>query len=107
VFAPPNAPAYLTVNTRDPGIVDESLTGVINHAGITSPLYLGIENSRRFRALALFASLMSLGKEGYQGELAVGKPLPKLDPSIQILSDGISNSPVVWQNTSTSRALSS
>ncbi|KAJ3219983.1 hypothetical protein HDU67_007716 [Dinochytrium kinnereticum] len=32
---------------------------------IPSPLTIGIENSRRFRALPLYASLLSLGKEGY------------------------------------------
>ncbi|KAH8918242.1 PLP-dependent transferase [Atractiella rhizophila] len=32
---------------------------------IESPLNLGIENSRRFRALPLFASLFSLGRSGY------------------------------------------
>jgi glutamate/tyrosine decarboxylase-like PLP-dependent enzyme len=31
-----------------------------------SPLNLGIENSRRFRALPLYASLLSLGRSGYQ-----------------------------------------
>lgn len=33
---------------------------------VPAPLFMGIENSRRFRALPLFASLMSLGKSGYQ-----------------------------------------
>lgn len=37
-------------------------------ATVPSPLNVGIENSRRFRALPLFASLMELGKEGYVGE---------------------------------------
>jgi len=35
---------------------------------VPNPLYSNIENSRRFRALPLFASLLSLGKEGYSGE---------------------------------------
>lgn len=32
---------------------------------VPSPIYNGIENSQRFRALPLFASLLSLGKDGY------------------------------------------
>jgi glutamate/tyrosine decarboxylase-like PLP-dependent enzyme len=44
-----NTPAYLAADPAD----------------IPSPLTVNIENSRRFRALPLFASLLSLGKEGY------------------------------------------
>lgn len=47
-----NTPAYLASGTP---------------ADIPSPLYINIENSRRFRALPLFASLLSLGKAGYAG----------------------------------------
>lgn len=32
---------------------------------IQSPLHVGIENSRRFRALPLYASLVAYGKQGY------------------------------------------
>ncbi|GAA5865025.1 hypothetical protein JCM3774_003942 [Rhodotorula dairenensis] len=32
---------------------------------LPSPLFMNIENSRRFRALPLYASLLSLGKSGY------------------------------------------
>ena len=41
--------------------------GQVDHSLVPSPLYVNIENSRRFRALPLFASLLSLGKEGYRG----------------------------------------
>ncbi|KLT38890.1 PLP-dependent transferase [Cutaneotrichosporon oleaginosum] len=44
-----NTPAYLAADD----------------AAIPSPLTMNIENSRRFRALPLFASLLSLGKDGY------------------------------------------
>lgn len=36
---------------------------------IPSPLNIGIENSRRFRALPVYASLLSYGKEGYRDML--------------------------------------
>jgi len=36
---------------------------------IQSPLNIGIENSRRFRALPVYASLLSLGRSGYQDML--------------------------------------
>ncbi|KAI8854566.1 pyridoxal phosphate-dependent transferase [Chytridium lagenaria] len=35
-------------------------------SSIPSPLTIGIENSRRFRALPLYASLLNLGKQGYK-----------------------------------------
>jgi glutamate/tyrosine decarboxylase-like PLP-dependent enzyme len=49
VFQNPNA-AYLSSNSEDP---------------IASPLNIGIENSRRFRALPVYASLAAHGKSGY------------------------------------------
>lgn len=36
---------------------------------IPSPLNIGIENSRRFRALPVYASLLSYGRDGYQAML--------------------------------------
>ena len=36
-----------------------------NASSIPSPLNVGIENSRRFRALPLYCSLITYGKEGY------------------------------------------
>lgn len=64
VFAPATAPAYLSSSASTQagqGIVP----GQLSHNQVPNPLYCNIENSRRFRALPLFASLLSLGKEGY------------------------------------------
>jgi len=38
-------------------------------AGIPSPLNIGIENSRRFRALPVYANLVAYGRSGYQDML--------------------------------------
>jgi glutamate/tyrosine decarboxylase-like PLP-dependent enzyme len=54
VFRNPNA-AYLATSNGP--------------AGILSPLNIGLENSRRFRALPVYASLISYGKLGYQNML--------------------------------------
>jgi glutamate/tyrosine decarboxylase-like PLP-dependent enzyme len=43
--------------------------GTVLPEDVPSPLFVNIENSRRFRALPVYASLLSLGKEGYQGLL--------------------------------------
>jgi glutamate/tyrosine decarboxylase-like PLP-dependent enzyme len=48
-------PPYLT-----PG------ASVTTQPPVPSPLNVGIENSRRFRALPLYASLLSLGRQGYR-----------------------------------------
>ncbi|KAK4168862.1 pyridoxal phosphate-dependent transferase [Cladorrhinum sp. PSN259] len=50
VFSNPNA-AYLSSGNNDPN-------------GILSPLNIGLENSRRFRALPVYAVLLSEGREG-------------------------------------------
>lgn len=66
-------PAYLrpsaATNDGDDSDSDPRLAELRQWAAaVPSPLNVGIENSRRFRALPLFASLMELGKEGYVGE---------------------------------------
>lgn len=54
VFANPNAAYLATGGTGD---------------GIMSPLNIGLENSRRFRALPVYASLVAYGKAGYRNML--------------------------------------
>ena len=54
VFQNGNAP-YLTPATA----------GADGDDGIQSPLNIGIENSRRFRALPVYATLLQYGREGY------------------------------------------
>ncbi|WVW78763.1 hypothetical protein I302_100725 [Kwoniella bestiolae CBS 10118] len=71
IFQPPSAsaPAYLASNfTATPGLPESSdlPEGTVSAADVPSPLFVNIENSRRFRALPLLASLLSLGKEGYR-----------------------------------------
>jgi hypothetical protein len=46
--------------------VNDHPAGTVLPEDIPSPLFVNIENSRRFRALPVYASLLSLGKEGYQ-----------------------------------------
>lgn len=53
VFRNPNA-AYLTSSAHP--TMDQ----------VVSPLNIGIENSRRFRALPVYATLLAYGREGYQ-----------------------------------------
>ncbi|KAF8321976.1 pyridoxal phosphate-dependent transferase [Cantharellus anzutake] len=63
-------PAYLTPlsvsNPDNPGWV-EPTPDLMAALHIPSPLNIGIENSRRFRALPIFCALMAVGKEGYEG----------------------------------------
>ncbi|WVR04410.1 hypothetical protein IAU60_001412 [Kwoniella sp. DSM 27419] len=70
IFQPPSAsaPAYLASGSApsSAGVTDSAIAGTVNAADVPSPLFVGLENSRRFRALPLLASLLSLGKEGYQ-----------------------------------------
>ncbi|WVF70091.1 hypothetical protein IAT40_004879 [Kwoniella sp. CBS 6097] len=78
VFQPPSAsaPAYLASSSSSTAVQQSDQATGLSEAGmvqgtvqaedVPSPLYVGIENSRRFRALPLLASLLSLGKEGYR-----------------------------------------
>ncbi|OQE26513.1 hypothetical protein PENSTE_c005G03311 [Penicillium steckii] len=43
--------------------------GPLDGPSIPSPLNIGLENSRRFRALPVYASLLSYGREGYSDML--------------------------------------
>jgi len=56
VFQNPNAAYLNTASTETTASSDRS---------IPSPLNIGIENSRRFRALPVYASLAALGRDGY------------------------------------------
>ncbi|WVQ75704.1 hypothetical protein IAR50_005334 [Cryptococcus sp. DSM 104548] len=70
VFQPPvsSAPAYLSDHTVAADYQDGEgvIPGTATGADIPSPLFVGIENSRRFRALPLLAGLLSLGRQGYE-----------------------------------------
>ncbi|WVQ97794.1 hypothetical protein IAU59_004908 [Kwoniella sp. CBS 9459] len=84
VFQPPSAsaPAYLAASSSSnaapdstsaqqmnqaTGLAEDGIVrGTVQAQDVPSPLYVGIENSRRFRALPLLASLLSLGKDGYR-----------------------------------------
>lgn len=57
VFQNPNA-AYLNTASSE--------TTASTERAIPSPLNIGIENSRRFRALPVYANLVSYGREGYR-----------------------------------------
>jgi hypothetical protein len=72
IFAPAEAPAYLTAPSSQAN-GDDRVAGEVVHEVVPSPLYVNIENSRRFRALPLLASLMALGHEGYAGTCMCSK----------------------------------
>lgn len=59
VFQNTNA-AYLNIAGSNDGTVDRF---------IPSPLNIGIENSRRFRALPVYASFAAYGRQGFQAML--------------------------------------
>ena len=65
-------PAYLQVHAESTSVDEDVSDDVLQLrewlAGIPSPLNCGIENSRRFRALPLYAGLLEQGKNGYTGE---------------------------------------
>ncbi|KWU42050.1 PLP-dependent transferase [Rhodotorula sp. JG-1b] len=64
-----NAPAYLAsaaaAKTAKVETREAEFPLVEASKALPSPLFMNIENSRRFRALPLYASLLSLGKNGY------------------------------------------
>ncbi|ORY66809.1 pyridoxal phosphate-dependent transferase [Leucosporidium creatinivorum] len=57
-----NAPAYLTASA---GEGNAEFAALEEYRNAPSPLFMGIENSSRFRALPLLSSLLSLGRQGY------------------------------------------
>ncbi|KAK2750583.1 hypothetical protein FQN57_002654 [Myotisia sp. PD_48] len=56
VFQNPNA-AYLSAGNK---------SNALEQAPTPSPLNIGVENSRRFRALPVYATLVAYGKDGYR-----------------------------------------
>lgn len=62
VFQNPNA-AYLSSGSRPAGSSSTNLPSIM------SPNNIGIENSRRFRALPVYATLLAYGRDGYRAML--------------------------------------
>ncbi|SCZ90045.1 BZ3500_MvSof-1268-A1-R1_Chr1-3g01742 [Microbotryum saponariae] len=62
-----NSPAYLrSTRVSVSSSPTETTTPLLDpYRTMTSPLFLNVENSRRFRALPVYTSLISLGKLGY------------------------------------------
>ncbi|KPV72723.1 uncharacterized protein RHOBADRAFT_46318 [Rhodotorula graminis WP1] len=60
-----SAPAYLATPATSSGSATSSHPRVETTKALPSPLFQNVENSRRFRALPLYASLLSLGHAGY------------------------------------------
>lgn len=59
-----NAPAYLASSSSS--LADEASDDQLAvHRNVPSSLFISIENSKRFRALPVYASLVSLGRKGY------------------------------------------
>ncbi|BGP28200.1 hypothetical protein JCM10295v2_007187 [Rhodotorula toruloides] len=58
-------PAYLAQMASEKGSEEVEYPFIDESKTLPSPLFMGIENSRRFRALPLYASLLSLGSLGY------------------------------------------
>ncbi|GAA5994479.1 hypothetical protein JCM5350_004159 [Sporobolomyces pararoseus] len=60
------AAAYLSSSSSPNSSPASSFPRLEESRKLPSPLFMGIENSRRFRALPLYCSLLSLGSKGYK-----------------------------------------
>ena len=101
VFKNPNA-AYLAAPTSPSAaqaaaaLPGDDRNAAATAAVVESPLNLGIENSRRFRALPAYAALLSEGRAGYEGMLArlvrlarrIAGAVRSLPADYEVLADG-------------------